>query len=340
MKDIKAIKRTLNQFRRNNVRFISVNNSEWYSLFRDEIRNSIAIEGIFANRSELLSVLEEGHRTTNQKTAAILGYYEAASALYEYADNLYKTGEFKLRLSDLKQIHTLLLRYEHQVGTFTGVLGGFRKEDVVVTQSNFTPLNYLNLPDTLPVYVNWVNAYLQEPRFDLLTFITASHVLFETIHPFRDGNGRVGRILLSYLLIGNGLINISIKGTKTSDRNVYYHALEEGDNEIEKLLRRIEKGETPTITRMNKAIEKSHLKPMNSIILNRLNYSLNRVEIDVKTMDQDALIPLRDAARFYNYSQDYLRQLIHLGKLPAQKRGKLWVVRVSDMIQYKQSAES
>lgn len=237
MKDIKVIKRTLDQCRRDNVRLISMNNSEWYSLFRDEIRNSIAIEGIFANRSELLSVLEGGERTTDQKT-------------------------------------------------------------------------------------------------------TASHVLFETIYPFRDGNGRVGRILLSYLLIGNGLINISIKGTKTADRNAYYRALETGGNEIEQLLRRIEKGETPTVARINKAMVRSQLEPLKSIILERLNYSLNRVEIDVKTLDREALIPLRDAARFYNYSQDYLRQLIHLGKLPAQKRGKLWVVRVRDMIKYKQSTES
>lgn len=52
----------LDDFRSENIHFISVNNSEWYSLFQDEIRNSIAIEGIFANRSELLSVLERGRR--------------------------------------------------------------------------------------------------------------------------------------------------------------------------------------------------------------------------------------------------------------------------------------
>ena len=61
---------------------INVTNAEWYSLFKDEIRNSIAIEGVFANRQDLLDVLENNKRTNKQKAAAILGYFEAASAMY------------------------------------------------------------------------------------------------------------------------------------------------------------------------------------------------------------------------------------------------------------------
>jgi hypothetical protein len=113
------------ELREKNIHLIAVSNSEWYSLFRDEIRNSIAIEVIFANRNELLDVLNKNKRINDEKSAAILGYFEAASALYEYANNLYKEGEFSLRISDIKQIHTLLMRYEQQVGSFKGKLGGF-----------------------------------------------------------------------------------------------------------------------------------------------------------------------------------------------------------------------
>lgn len=337
MNNIKIIKRILDGFRDNNIPFISVNNSEWFTLFRDEIRNSIAIEGIFANRSELLAVLEHNRRTSDEKSAAILGYFEAAGTLYEYAENQYETKEFQLRLSDLKQIHTLLMRYEHQYGTFTGKLGGFRNEDIAVTHSTFTPLDYHYLQDVLPVVIRWHNENMNNPKFDTLTFVAASHILFETIHPFRDGNGRVGRILLSYLLIGNGLINIAIKGTQKSDRHKYYNALEVGDNEIEEMLRRIEHGVTPTVERINSAVKKSNLTALKSMIQYRLNHSLEIIEKDIKTMDKEALIPLRDAAKFYNYSQDYLRQLIHQGKLPASKKGKLWVVKVRDIIEYSRS---
>src|SRR5512134_1019943 len=92
------------QLRKRNIHLIAVSNSEWYSLFQDEIRNSIAIEGIFANRNELLDVLGKNKRTSDVKSAAILGYFEAAGTLYEYANNLYKEVEFALRISDIKQI--------------------------------------------------------------------------------------------------------------------------------------------------------------------------------------------------------------------------------------------
>ncbi len=337
---IQNIQRRLAQLRKSDIKIISVNNSEWYSLFRDEIRNSIAIEGVFANRNDLLNVLEMGRRTPNQKSAAILGYFEAASSLYEYAGNQFDSNEFQLRLADLKQIHTLLMRYEHQLGIFTGKLGGFRDENVAVTKSTFTPLNHTLISDVIPIFIEWHKSVIQNSTFDILTFLAASHIIFETIHPFRDGNGRVGRILLSYLLIGNGFINIAIKGTQKPDREKYYRALEDGDNEIETMLRRIEQGEKPTIARMNKAILKSDLSKMKSIIHQCLGHALDRIEKEFKTHDLDAMIPLREAAKYFNYSQDYLRQLIHLGKLPAKKKGKLWMVRVRDMDAYNPSKDN
>ncbi|MEO8232353.1 MAG: hypothetical protein ABI638_08715, partial [Ignavibacteriota bacterium] len=53
------------KLRKKNIQLIAVSNNEWYSLFRDEIRNSIAIEGIFSNRNDLLDVLEKNKKTTD-----------------------------------------------------------------------------------------------------------------------------------------------------------------------------------------------------------------------------------------------------------------------------------
>ena len=86
------LRKAFEQLRKENIQFIAVTNSKWYSLFRDEIRNSIAIEGIFTNRNELLDVLERNKRTSDQKTAVILGYFESASFVYEYANNLYRAS--------------------------------------------------------------------------------------------------------------------------------------------------------------------------------------------------------------------------------------------------------
>ena len=334
------LKNEFEQLRKENIPFIAVANSEWYSLFKDEIRNSIAIEGIFTNRNELLDVLEHNKRTDTQKTAAILGYFESASSVYEYANNLLKENEFKLRLADIKQIHSLLMRYEKQVGTFQGTLGDFRKGDIEVTESRFTPIKASFLEQVMKLFVKWTNEKLDDADYDKLQLAAISHVLFETIHPFRDGNGRVGRILLSFILIGCGYVNIAIKGTNKEDRNRYYDALETADDQCELLLRAIETGKKISTKDMDRYLEKSNISFFSKIIEERLRDAYDRLKSkDTLKYNQDALLPLRDVAKFYHYSQDYLRNLINKGKLAAQRSGKLWYVRVQDIEKYRENVE-
>ncbi len=327
--------------KKNNIHLIAVSNSEWYTLFKDEIRNSIAIEGIFANRNELLDVLEKNKRTSDQKTSAILGYFESASSVYEYANNLYAQNEFSVRLSDIRQIHTLLMRYEKQVGSFTGKIGDFRNENVEVTQSRFSSLNYMFIRETIELYVKWLNKKLADKKVDPIKVAALSHILFETIHPFRDGNGRTGRIFLSFLLIGTGFTNIAIKGAQKVDRDKYYEAMEQGDDEFEKMLRLIEKGEKLTANLVEEFASRTDSTLLEKIIFERLEHSLQRLkQKPLIQQNLEAEIPLRDAAKFYNYSQDYLRNLINKQKLPAHKRGKLWYIKIKDIEKYITSFDS
>ena len=52
------------------------------------------------------------------------------------------------------------------------------------------------------------------------------HLIFEYIHPFIDGNGRIGRVLNNYILIREGFVPINIKFI---DRKKYYDAFKEFD---------------------------------------------------------------------------------------------------------------
>ena len=287
----KAIQKLINK----NIDFIKVSNTEWYSLFKDEIRNSIAIEGVFANRSELLDVLEKNKRTNKQKTAAILGYFESASAMYEYAYNQFKEKEFTLRIADLKQIHTLLMRYEKDFGFYTGDIGEFRKSNVKVALATFKPIDGFYVREAIMLFIKWFNSKLKDSEFDRLKLAAISHVWFETIHPFRDGNGRVGRILLSYLLIGCGLINISIKGIAKSDREKYYKALETSDECFEKINRKIEKGEKVSIQKVNEYINKNDSSLVENIIIDCLNKSATQLQANQKlSLEKDAKIPCKN----------------------------------------------
>ena len=330
-----TLKKRVDRIRAKKPDFIAVSNREWYSLFRDEIRNSIAIEGVFANRNDLRDVLERNKRTNKEKTAAILGYFEAASSMYEYASNQYKESEFVLRLSDIKQVHTLLMRYEKQLGTYSGDIGEFRKGNIEVAQATFRPIDVYSIRKAMTLLVKWFNAQCADPKVDKILLAAIVHAWFETIHPFRDGNGRSGRILLSYLLIGAGFVNVAIKGISRRDRETYYNALEACDDCFEQLHTSIEQGEAISLGDVDVAIADTDFSVLADMFHTSLQDTVTRLQQqDRKHPRSGDGVPLRELAQLFDYSQDYLRNLINRGNLKAEKRGKLWYARVGDMHHY------
>ena len=70
--------------------------------------------------------------------------------------------------------------------------------------------------------------YKHKEKYPALVLASVVHNQFENIHPFRDGNGRVGRLLLNYVLLRSNLppINISLR-----NRKEYYESLRKYDKE-------------------------------------------------------------------------------------------------------------
>ncbi len=335
LNEVNPLRREIEKLRSGFGNLINVTNREWYSLFKNEIRNSIAIEGVFINRQDLLDVLENNKRTDKQKAAAILGYYEAASAMYEYAHNQFKENEFILRMADIKQIHTLLMRYEKNLGTYIGEIGDFRKNNIRVAQATFHPVDVFYVREGMELLIKWVNENLKKKIYNEIELAAITHVWFETIHPFSDGNGRVGRILLSYILIGQGLVNIAIKGISQKERSQYYDVLEKADRSFEEIDRQLEKGKKFSSTEINVILRKGEFEPFIQMILGLLKEAVHQLQGGkITNLNQEAVLSLRNLAHVYDYSQDYLRNLINRGNLKAHKKGKLWYVRVHDFVEY------
>ena len=101
---------------------------------------------------------------------------------------------------------------------------GFRKINVFIRGSEYIPPDAKEVPTRMSYFVYNYNRDTE----DIFNKIARSHIEFERIHPFEDGNGRTGRLLINYELLKNNLPPAII--TK-EDRVKYYEFLKNGDIE-------------------------------------------------------------------------------------------------------------
>ncbi len=78
----------------------------------------------------------------------------------------------------------------------------------------YIPPDAKSVPELMKNYLESVNFVVLDMK-DLIEKIAISHFQFERIHPFADGNGRTGRMIINQQLINHGLLPITIN--KNSD---------------------------------------------------------------------------------------------------------------------------
>lgn len=100
---------------------------------------------------------------------------------------------------------------------------GYRKVQVFIRGSEHIPPEPEKLPNLMNYYIYNYNNDEQE----IFEKIAKYHIEFEKIHPFEDGNGRTGRLLLNYELLKNNLPPIVIA---REDRVKYFEYLRNNDN--------------------------------------------------------------------------------------------------------------
>ena len=79
--------------------------------------------------------------------------------------------------------------------------GRYRSHGVRIVGSNIPTANHLKVPDLMQALMKDINA----KSLDVTAHVTEIHSRFEQIHPFSDGNGRVGRLLLDAMLLRKNL---------------------------------------------------------------------------------------------------------------------------------------
>ena len=109
--------------------------------------------------------------------------------------------------------------------------GQYRREqnqiaNLASRESLYTPPIASDIPALIGNWENYVNA--TDESIDPLLRAAIAHYQFEAIHPFRDGNGRTGRILMVLQLIQSGLLQfpiLYISGYINQNRSEYYRRL-------------------------------------------------------------------------------------------------------------------
>lgn len=149
--------------------------------------NSTSIEGNTINLEEARNLLQEG-LTPKDKTLREI--YDLQNTERVFFDLLGSKEELSNEL--IIKIHDKLLENIDS-------RKGYRKTDVRVLRSNFdaTPAPYVKTD--MDLLLKWYNN--NKGKLHPLSLATIFHHKFEKIHPFMDGNGRTGRILLNYILL-------------------------------------------------------------------------------------------------------------------------------------------
>lgn len=157
--------------------------------------HSNAIEGNTLTKSETQMVLERGLTIGGKSVVEhleVIGHKEAIDYIEEIA-RAEAIGE-----REIKDVHNIIMR-----AVSPDEAGRYRQLDVKAAGTDHVYPPHFHLTDLMRDFVSWLGsdeAELQHP----VVFATQAHFRFVSIHPFRDGNGRVGRLLQNLILIRHG----------------------------------------------------------------------------------------------------------------------------------------
>lgn len=147
------------------------------------------------------------------------------TALYFLLDEITKDGD--------KFVFTPELIRAAHLRMMNGIIsdaGFWRNHGVRVTGSRVARVNYLKIPELMKKWCNEANS----ETLDSIGLMARTHAEFERIHPFSDGNGRTGRLLLFILALKSGLTPPILHKER---RAAYYKYLEiANEREITDLL--------------------------------------------------------------------------------------------------------
>jgi Fic family protein len=185
--------------------------SIWSDIWYTEAHNSTAIEGNTLNLKEVEILLREGRAAGNKDLAdylEVVGY--AAAQAWAYGQALMPAwgGEAPITMAEVRHAHHLIMANvwevkPHEQARPEESPGNFRRHDIASFAGGMTPPPW---PEIDAAVHDWVARVGRgaDPCRPIAEVLADWFVQFECIHPFLDGNGRTGRILINLILLRLG----------------------------------------------------------------------------------------------------------------------------------------
>lgn len=185
----------------------ATNKLEGSTLTESEVRDVLYNKLTFSNRTLIEHIEAKNHET----------------ALLFVLDN-YKN---KISESYIKKLHLIMMN------SIADDAGSYRTHNVRIVGSYVPTANHLSINSKMN---DFIKTFSKLNQVDIFNFLATMHAEFEAIHPFSDGNGRVGRLMLVHLALQNSLLPILIlpeyrkkylAALQTAQLENSYHRLEE-----------------------------------------------------------------------------------------------------------------
>lgn len=204
---------SLNRFNEK-IKIVHFDDKQWQQFTEKFVYNTNAIEGSKVLEEEISHILKR-KETTNTDEIETKGVAKAVQ--------LIRTTKEDLSLKLMLKLHKFCFKDSKPfAGKFRDVEVGIRNSyGEIIHQGTLVK----NLSRELEEFILWYKK--NKNKFKPLVLAAIIHNQFEDIHPFQDGNGRVGRLLLNFIFLKNNYPPINIL---LEDIAEYYSTLQEYEN--------------------------------------------------------------------------------------------------------------
>lgn len=167
---------------------------------------STRIEGSNLSDKDVERLIREGklRKIATRDEQEVVGYFEILENVFDEYDSV------SFDEKTIKQIHSILLKYSQKDTKHRGQYKSQSNQVVAMDVDNnivgviFEPASVDSTPSMMIDAIQWASLLLESKQIHPLLVIANFVFEFLSIHPFKDGNGRVSRVITNLLLLQSG----------------------------------------------------------------------------------------------------------------------------------------